>query len=223
MSDTDTGELHAGMDVSDLRRSAEQRELTRKDLKNDPFKQFEEWFELACEVVQFDPNAMSMCSVDADKRPYTRTVLLKSFDEGGFVFYTNYESRKARHMDANPEVSLLFFWRELGRQIGIRGSVEKLTAAESLKYFASRPRGSQLGAWVSPQSSTITSRALLKNKFEEIKQKFANKEVPLPSFWGGYRVVPREIEFWQGRDDRLHDRFLYSRDGDDWSLERLAP
>ncbi len=223
MSDTDTGELHAGMDVSDLRRSAEQRELTRKDLKNDPFKQFEEWFELACEVVQFDPNAMSMCSVDADKRPYTRTVLLKSFDERGFVFYTNYESRKARHMDANPEVSLLFFWRELGRQIGIRGSVEKLTAAESLKYFASRPRGSQLGAWVSPQSSTITSRALLKNKFEEIKQKFANKEVPLPSFWGGYRVVPREIEFWQGRDDRLHDRFLYSRDGEDWSLERLAP
>ena len=223
MSDSDTRKLRVGMDVSDLRRSAVQSALTRKDLKDEPFQQFEEWFGLACEVVQFDPNAMSMCSVDADNRPYSRTVLLKSFDERGFVFYTSYESRKARHMTANPEVSLLFFWRELGRQVGIRGTAEKLSAAESLKYFASRPRGSQLGAWVSPQSSTITSRALLKNKFDEIKQKFANKEVPLPSFWGGYRVVPREIEFWQGREDRLHDRFLYSRDGERWRLERLAP
>ncbi len=223
MSDSDTGKLYVGMDVSDLRRSAVQRKLKRKDLKDEPFQQFEEWFELACEVVQFDPNAMSMCSVDADNRPYTRTVLLKSFDERGFVFYTNFESRKARHISANPEVSLLFFWPTLGRQVGIRGTAEKLSAAESLRYFATRPRGSQLGAWVSPQTSTITSRAVLKNKFDEIKQKFANREVPLPSFWGGYRIVPREIEFWQGREDRLHDRFLYSRERDGWRLERLAP
>ncbi len=223
MSESGPDDVHAGMDVSDLRRSAEQRELNREDLKDDPFRQFESWFELACEVVEFDPNAMAMTSVDPGGCPYTRTVLLKSFDERGFVFYTNYESRKAEHMDANPQVSLLFFWRELGRQIGIRGTAEKLSTAESLKYFASRPRGSQLGAWVSPQSSTITSRALLKNKFEELKQKFANKEVPLPSFWGGYRVVPREIEFWQGRDDRLHDRFMFTRVDDDWRVERLAP
>ena len=223
MSDSETGDTPHGVDVSDLRRSATDRELYRKDLRNDPLLQFEEWFELACEVVEYDPNAMSMSSVDEAGCPYTRTVLLKSFDERGFVFYTNYESRKAAHMTANPQVALLFFWRELGRQIGIRGTAEKLSTAESLKYFASRPRGSQLGAWVSPQSSTITSRALLKNKFEELKQKFANKEVPLPSFWGGYRIVPREIEFWQGRDDRLHDRFMYTREDDGWRLERLAP
>jgi pyridoxamine 5'-phosphate oxidase len=223
MSDSAIGKPRAGLDVSDLRRSAVRGKLNRTDLKDDPLQQFEEWFELACEVVQFDPNAMSMCSVDADNRPYTRTVLLKSFDERGFVFYTNYESRKARHISANPEVSLLFFWSALGRQVGICGTAEKLSAAESLRYFATRPRGSQLGAWVSPQTSTITSRAVLKNKFEEIKQKFANREVPLPRFWGGYRIVPREVEFWQGREDRLHDRFLYSRERDGWRLERLAP
>ena len=214
---------HAGMDVSDLRRSAADRELNRDDLAEDPFLQFEDWFKLACEQDALDPNAMAMSSVDEQGRPYCRTVLLKSFDERGFVFYTNYESRKANHMAGNPQVALLFFWRELGRQIGIRGHAEKLSTAESLAYFASRPRGSQLGAWVSPQSSTITSRALLKNKFEELKQKFANKEVPLPSFWGGYRVVPREVEFWQGRDDRLHDRFMYTREADSWQIERLAP
>jgi pyridoxamine 5'-phosphate oxidase len=166
---------------------------------------------------------MSITTVDKHGRPYARTVLLKSFDERGFVFYTNYESRKARHIDSNPHVALLFFWPELGRQIGIRGTVEKLSAAESFKYFSSRPRGSQLGAWVSPQSTIITSRSLLKNKFEELRQKFENQEVPLPSFWGGYRVVPRELEFWQGRDDRLHDRFIYTRSDDDWSVDRLAP
>ena len=216
-------EHHAGMDVSDLRRSAADHELNREDLADEPFLQFEDWFKLACEQDTLDPNAMAMSSVDKEGRPYCRTVLLKSFDERGFVFYTNYESRKAEQMADNPQVALLFFWRELGRQIGIRGHVEKLTTAESLKYFASRPRGSQLGAWVSPQSSTITSRALLKNKFEELKQKFANREVPLPSFWGGYRVVPREVEFWQGRDDRLHDRFMYTLSDDGWHIERLAP
>ena len=217
----DTGT--AGMDVSDLRRSAEEHSLDREDLRDDPFRQFEAWFRRACETVALDPNAMSLCTVDSEQRPYTRTVLLKSFDERGFVFYTNYESRKAAHIESNAEVALLFFWRELGQQIGIRGTAEKLSSAESFKYFASRPRGSQLGAWVSPQSSVISSRALLKNKFEEIRRKFADKSVPLPSFWGGYRVVPRELEFWQGRDDRLHDRFLYRLGDGGWQLARLAP
>ncbi|MEE4162366.1 MAG: pyridoxamine 5'-phosphate oxidase [Woeseiaceae bacterium] len=223
MNDQATGGKHAGMDVSDLRRSVTDRELNRENLDANPFLEFEAWFKLACELDRSDPNAMSITTVDEHGRPYARTVLLKSFDERGLVFYTNYESRKARHIAANPNVALLFFWSELGRQIGIRGTAEKMSATESLRYFASRPRGSQLGAWVSPQSSVITSRSLLKNKFEELRQKFENKEIPLPSFWGGYRIVPREFEFWQGRDDRLHDRFLYTRDGDDWRLERLAP
>lgn len=223
MNDQATGGKHAGMDVSDLRRSVTDRELSRENLDANPFLEFEAWFKLACELDRSDPNAMSITTVDEHDRPYARTVLLKSFDERGLVFYTNYESRKARHIAANPNVALLFFWSELGRQIGIRGTAEKMSAAESLRYFASRPRGSQLGAWVSPQSSVITSRSLLKNKFEELRQKFENKEIPLPSFWGGYRIVPREFEFWQGRDDRLHDRFLYTRDGDRWQLERLAP
>ena len=223
MNDQATGGKHAGMDVSDLRRSVTDRELSRENLDANPFLEFEAWFKLACELDRSDPNAMSITTVDEHDRPYARTVLLKSFDERGLVFYTNYESRKARHIAANPNVALLFFWSELGRQIGIRGTAEKMSAAESLRYFASRPRGSQLGAWVSPQSSVITSRSLLKNKFEELRQKFENKDIPLPSFWGGYRIVPREFEFWQGRDDRLHDRFLYTRDGDRWRLERLAP
>lgn len=212
-----------GMDVSDLRRSVVDRALRRDALEADPFRQFEIWFKAACELDIPDPNAMSMTSVDDRQRPYSRTVLLKSFDMRGFVFYTNYESRKARHLADNPEVALLFFWRELGQQIGIRGTAEKLSAADSLKYFASRPRGSQLGAWVSPQSSVIDSRALLKARLEEMKRKFGEGKIPLPSFWGGYRIVPRELEFWQGRDDRLHDRFMYTRSGNDWKLERLAP
>ena len=223
MNDQATGGKHAGMDVSDLRRSVTDRELNRENLDANPLLEFEAWFKLACELDRSDPNAMSITTVDEHGRPYARTVLLKSFDERGLVFYTNYESRKARHIAANPNVALLFFWSELGRQIGIRGTAEKMSATESLRYFASRPRGSQLGAWVSPQSSVITSRSLLKNKFEELRQKFENKDIPLPSFWGGYRIVPREFEFWQGRDDRLHDRFLYTRHGDDWRLERLAP
>lgn len=213
-----------GMNVSGLRRSATGFALDREDLKDDPVVQFEEWFQYACETVAMDPNAVSLSTVDSDNRPTSRTVLLKSFDQNGFVFYTNHESNKARHIETNPNVAMLFFWSDAARQVRIRGRAERMTATETLKYFASRPRGSQIGAWVSAQSSVISSRSLLESKFQELKTKFKNKEVPLPSFWGGYRVVPEVIEFWQGRRNRLHDRFQYTRQDDgSWSIERLAP
>ena len=212
------------MNVADLRRSATGFALDREDLNSDPIEQFEEWFRYACETVPLDPNAVTLSTVDAELRPSSRTVLLKSFDEQGFVFYTNYESRKAADIEANPNVSLLFFWSEAARQVKVRGKAERIPASESLKYFLSRPRGSQVGAWVSNQSSVISSRSLLEAKFQEIKQKFKNKEVPLPSFGGGYRVVPEQIEFWQGRRNRLHDRFEYTkREDGSWEIARLAP
>ena len=215
---------HDGMNVSGLRRSATGFVLDREDLDDNPIVQFEDWFRYACETVPMDPNAASLSTVDAENRPASRTVLLKYFDTRGFVFFTNYESKKAADIDANPNVSLLFFWSDAARQVKIRGTAERIPTKETLKYFASRPRGSQIGAWVSAQSSVISSRSLLENKFQEMKRKFSNKEIPLPSFWGGYRVVPEVIEFWQGRRNRLHDRFQYSKqDGGDWAIERLAP
>ncbi len=212
------------MNVEALRRSATGFALDREDLHDDPIVQFEEWFRYACERVPMDPNAVVLATVDSKNRPSSRTVLLKSFDERGFVFYTNYESRKAADIAGNPCVSLLFFWSEPARQVKIRGTAEKIPTSESLKYFLTRPRGSQLGAWVSNQSSVISSRSLLENEFQKLKAKFRNKEIPLPSFWGGYRVVPDQIEFWQGRRNRLHDRFEYSKQDDgSWAIERLAP
>lgn len=214
----------AGMDVSDLRKSKTGAKLERRDLDADPVAFFERWFRDACESINTEPNAMSLATVDEDNRPSLRTVLLKSFDERGFVFFTNFESAKARHIVENPEVALLFFWREFGRQVSIRGTAEKIPMSDTLKYFVTRPRGSQIGAWISAQSSVVSSRSLLEAKFEEMKRKFADKEVPLPSFWGGYRVAPVEMEFWQGRANRLHDRFLYvRRDDGSWSIDRLAP
>jgi len=215
---------HHGMNVSALRRSATGFALDRDDLDADPIVQFEDWFGYACESVPMDPNAVSIATVDEDNRPSSRTVLLKYFDERGFVFFTNFESNKAEHIENNPNVALLFFWSDAARQVKIRGEAEKIPASETLKYFVSRPRGSQIGAWVSAQSSVISSRSLLEGKFQEIKDKFKNKEVPLPSFWGGYRVVPDQIEFWQGRRNRLHDRFEYTKQDDgSWAIERLAP
>jgi pyridoxamine 5'-phosphate oxidase len=166
---------------------------------------------------------MSLATADAAGRPLLRTVLLKYFDASGFVFFTNYESRKARQIGENPHVSLLFPWIVLERQVIVQGRAEKISAAESLKYFTSRPRESQLGAWVSSQSSVISSRKLLLQKLAEIRDKFSHGEIPLPSFWGGFRVVPESIEFWQGGSARLHDRFQYDRDGDGWSIARLSP
>jgi pyridoxamine 5'-phosphate oxidase len=199
-------------------------ELRRAGLKASPFEQFALWFEEAMAAGLVEPNAMSLATAGADQRPLARTVLLKSYDERGFVFFTNLESRKARQMAENPNVSLLFPWLALERQVIICGPAERISTAETLAYFITRPRGSQLGAWVSPQSSIITTRSLLEQKWEEMKRKFGEGEVPLPSFWGGYRVAPREIEFWQGRPSRLHDRFLYTRQPNgSWNIARLAP
>ena len=222
--DTKNKQGHHGMDVAALRRSATGFALDREDLNDDPIVQFEDWFRYACESVPLDPNAVTLSTVDSEQRPSSRTVLLKSFDERGFVFYTNYESKKAVHIENNPNVSLLFFWSDAARQVKIRGKAEKLSTKESLAYFLSRPRGSQIGAWVSAQSSVISSRSMLESKFQEIKKKFKDRDISLPSFWGGYRVVPEEIEFWQGRRNRLHDRFLFTQQDDGtWKIERLAP
>jgi len=211
------------MDLSEFRKEYSDRGLHREDLAADPMVQFERWFQQAVELKLHEPNAMSLATVEATGRPLLRTVLLKYFDTNGFVFFTNYQSRKAKHIAENPQVSLLFPWVILERQVIVQGRAEKISAAESLKYFASRPRESQLGAWVSDQSSVISSRKLLLQKLAEIKDKFAHGEVPLPSFWGGYRVIPETIEFWQGGSARLHDRFFYERKGDEWEIERLSP
>lgn len=211
------------MDISDMRRDFESEGLDRNALDENPVQQFQLWFEDARKADILEPNAMSLATTGTDGMPDLRTVLLKYFDDQGFVFYTNYGSRKAREMEENPQAALLFPWIALNRQVRIQGSVERVSKAESLRYFASRPRGSQIGAWVSQQSQVITSRGLLEQKVAEIKQKFGSGDVPLPSFWGGYRVVPQRIEFWQGRPSRLHDRFEYVKEDDVWHIQRLQP
>jgi pyridoxamine 5'-phosphate oxidase len=210
------------MDVGALRREYTQKGLTREDLAADPFDQFDLWFKQACDADLLEPNAMVLSTVAAGY-PFQRTVLLKYFDRSGFVFFTNYGSRKAQHIEDNPRVSILFPWYSLERQLTILGTASKISAAESFKYFSSRPRGSQIGAWVSRQSSVISSRQLLEMQFEKIKEKFLNQEIPLPDFWGGYRIVPTSFEFWQGRPSRLHDRFLYEKGEPDWQVKRLSP
>lgn len=214
------------MDISDLRRDYTQRGLDLPDLAPDPYDQFTLWFQQACEAELLEPNALVLSTVSPTGHPYQRTVLLKYFDRDGFVFFTNYGSRKAQHIEQHPQVSLLFPWYALERQLAITGTASKISAAESFKYFTSRPRGSQLGAWVSQQSQIISSRQLLEMQFEKMKQRFLNQDIPLPDFWGGYRVKPSSFEFWQGRPSRLHDRFLYSpaseADGG-WQVVRLSP
>ena len=210
-------------DLADLRREYRSMPLRRAELHADPLAQFERWFQDASRAGIPDPNAMSVATVAADGQPSSRMVLLKFFDPRGFVFYTNLGSRKAGELDANPRAALLFFWPELHRQVKIRGTAERTSAAETLGYFLRRPRDSQLGAWVSSQSRPLSSRQVLEEKFAEMRARFASGEVPLPSFWGGYRVRPHFIEFWQGQENRLHDRFAYAREGEGWRIERLAP
>lgn len=212
------------MDLSHLRGKYTTRGLDIKDLNPNPFLQFEKWFNDAMNEKLVEPNAFSLATVGADMMPSIRTVLLKTFDEQGFVFFTNYKSKKAKQIEENPKAAVLFPWLALERQVKIEGNIEKISKTDSLKYFLSRPKGSQIGAWVSHQSEVISSRSLLEQKFDEMKKKFLKGEVPFPSFWGGYIIKPTKIEFWQGGQDRLHDRFLYELQNDgSWEISRLAP
>jgi len=210
------------MDLTHHRREFLQKGLRRADLDDNPFKQFELWFKQAEQEGVLEPSAMSLATTDGIDVTL-RTVLLKYFDQQGFVFFTNYGSTKATQIIANPHVALLFPWLFLERQVKITGRAEKVSTVESLKYFASRPKESQLGAWASQQSSHVSSRQLLLSQFEAMKNKFKDGKVPLPDFWGGYRVVPKTIEFWQGRENRLHDRFVYENMDGHWVINRLAP
>ncbi|MFI5356878.1 MAG: pyridoxamine 5'-phosphate oxidase [Opitutales bacterium] len=212
------------MHLEAMRRNYAARALDRADLQADPFAQFDHWMREAIETQVLEPNAMALATADATGRPNLRTVLLKHFDERGLVFYTNYESAKAHDLAANPRVALLFSWLPLERQVVVTGSAAKISAVESLHYFLSRPRDSQIGAWASRQSEVITTRSLLETKFAEMKAKFLRGDIPLPDHWGGYRVVPASFEFWQGRPSRMHDRFMYRRQADgSWEIARLMP
>ncbi|MCG6937125.1 MAG: pyridoxamine 5'-phosphate oxidase [Gammaproteobacteria bacterium] len=198
--------------------------LNHSELNPDPLSQFETWYKVTIDSGIYEPGAMSLATVDAENQPWQRIVLLKLFDEQGFVFFTNYESRKAQQIAVNRKVSLLFPWHTLGRQVKITGEAEKVSTAESLKYFTTRPRGSQIGAWASQQSQMINSRSIIESMVDSVKRKYANREVPLPPFWGGYRVKPKTYEFWQARESRLHDRFLYQQDeAGEWFSKRLSP
>tara|TARA_B110000046_G_scaffold168404_1_gene186786 strand:- start:969 stop:1706 length:738 start_codon:yes stop_codon:yes gene_type:complete len=210
-------------DLSNLRKEYAQAQLTADSLEKSPILQFQKWFDQVLKATILEPNAMVLSTVDIDNVPAQRTVLLKYFDLLGFVFFTNYTSRKAHHLETNPYASLLFPWYALERQVIVTGKVERIPVKESKAYFFSRPHGSQLGAWVSKQSSVIDSRQVLENRLSELKQQFLEGEVPFPDFWGGYRLVPKSIEFWQGGVNRLHDRILYKRIESAWTLSRLSP
>ncbi|MGF1688216.1 pyridoxamine 5'-phosphate oxidase [Photobacterium japonica] len=214
------------MELSDIRRDYTQGGLRRQDLPAQPEHLFDTWLQQAITANLTDPTAMTVATVDEEGQPYQRIVLLKDFDQTGFVFYTNLGSRKALHLADNAKISLHFPWHPLERQVHITGTATKLSKRDVLKYFASRPKESQLAAWASKQSTRLTARQALESKFMELKQKYAQGEVPVPTFWGGYRVTIRSIEFWQGGANRLHDRFLYTRhdhDATSWDIERLAP
>jgi pyridoxamine 5'-phosphate oxidase len=211
------------MSIADIRRDYARARLDEAHVSPDPVAEFDRWFSQAQEAKVLEPNAMALATATRDGTPSVRLVLLKGYDERGFVFFTDYRSRKAVELEGNPRAALAFYWGELERQVRITGTVERTSAQESEAYFRTRPRGSRLGAWVSHQSQVIPSRAPLESGLQEVKERFPTDEVPLPPHWGGYRLRPEEIEFWQGREDRLHDRIRYLRDGGGWKIERLSP
>ncbi len=212
------------MDLSTFRKEYSAKGLRRADLAENPFDEFTNWFELATKFGIHEPNAMVLSTVAQQKFPSQRTVLLKSFDTSGFTFFTNYTSRKAQEIAENPQVSILFPWITMERQVSIQGRAEKIPTQQSLEYFRSRPRESQIGAWVSHQSSQIPSRSVLENRLHELESRFQGQEIPLPDFWGGYRIVPTSFEFWQGGPARIHDRFVYNREQENsWSMHRISP
>ena len=210
-------------DLARMRHSYRKARLDIPDVDADPIAQVSRWLTEAVAAGLREPNAMVLATVGTNSLPSARTVLLRRIDARGFAFYTSYRSRKAAELAVNPQAALLFPWIDLERQLAVRGSVAKVTAEESDAYFASRPRGSQLGAWASEQSNVVAGRATLERRFDEVQTRFAGAAVPRPDDWGGFRMTPVEVELWQGRPDRLHDRLRYRRDGDGWALERLSP
>ena len=211
------------MRLEDNRRQYDYGKLTRGSLSASPFEQFSVWMQQAIDANVQDPTAMSVATVSAEGKPWQRMVLLKDFDEGGFVFYTNLGSRKAQDIEGNAQVSLHFPWLQLDRQVIVGGRAERLPVAQVEKYFISRPKDSQLAAWASKQSSPISSRQTLETQFSQVKAQFAEGDIPLPEFWGGFCVVPEEIEFWQGGENRLHDRFCFKHGKAGWNIARLSP
>lgn len=209
--------------IAGIRKEYIQNTLDERSVDISPIVQFKRWFDEAIHSGVEEVNAMTLATADRLGHPSARIVLLKGVDERGFSFFTNYTSRKAQELDSNPYVALIFFWKILERQVRITGSVSKLSAAESDEYFNSRPEGSRIGAWASPQSTVINSRDILDEHVAERSAQFLGKEIPRPDFWGGYLVSPNTIEFWQGRESRLHDRILYTKEGDKWKTARLAP
>jgi pyridoxamine 5'-phosphate oxidase len=212
------------MSLDDLRREYTQRGLREEDLAADPFTQFGVWFDEVAQADVREPNAMTLATATPDGQPSARMVLLKAVDARGFVFFTSYESRKGSELSANPHAALVFFWVQLERQVRVEGRVERVSGEESDLYFASRPEGSQLGAWASQQSAALPDRGTLESRYEELHAQYEGQEIPRPPFWGGYRVVPETVEFWQGRVNRLHDRLRYRLQADgSWVIERLSP
>lgn len=212
-----------GDEIYQLRKDYTLNSMNKNEVAKDPLTQFRLWWEEAERSQILEHNAMILSTVTPEGMPEARTVLLKAFNDKGFVFFTNYNSAKSAQLDANGKCSLLFFWKELERQVRINGVAERISAAESIAYFDSRPKGSQIGAWASPQSMAVAGKSWLKETYQYYAERFSHGKIPKPPHWGGYRVTPQKIEFWQGRPSRMHDRILYSAENNEWKISRLAP